>query len=604
MAASDPPRAPDMLDRFRRSRRAALRDLGRGGLLAALGTAAGTAARLIAADSVPAQTPKPADALDPDTTDSVTRALWLPATGADSLPAEVVTRLADAKNANRAFGERRAYHLRDLLAQPDSFLPSYERRYTTLLDFCDALSPHQAYAMSGLLGADKTRGYAQLAAPADLRFPQAHGMALGTQTGWYFLVGSCWDRDGAEYGVEFMLFRYALLPPPIARHFGLSDVENQVVELQLGLSRAGEQHVQAKPIVVAGTTGLLDFAGDAIGASLGKNRFHQLDPDRTFPLRAEARGTYEGPDGPVDLGIELTLASGRDVLLQGDAGCSPCCGGVGTHYYSIPDIRLDPATSTLSLGGEQVPLRDGRFWFDHQWSTGLGGGAPRTEVLRAATSLSPSAPEGWDWFMAQFDDDRQLTLAAAHTIENRAFYFQTGATPPGTMTAPVTGKFIDHDGSVRDVSGSLVVDEWIRSEDSPDPSRYWPTGTWYPNRWVFELAADLPAEARTFTMTPVVQSGQSGFFANGAQYSEGAVELRDGGGTIVGRGFAESVDYADTTANVLALAGLPVTAEMLALFQAQHPTPALAAESAAYVAAHADELAAALESCLGLAPES
>ena len=589
-----------MLIRHRPTRRATLRTISRGGLLAAVNAVAGPSARF----SRPAAAHAVAESLDPDTADSITRALWLPESGIDRLPADVVARLADPKNANRAFGERMAYRLRELLAHPDTFLPSYEQRYQTLLTFCDTLSPHQAYAMSGLLGGDKSRGFAQLAAPADLRFPAAHGMALQTETGWYFLVGSCWDRAGAEYGVEFMLFRYALLPPPIARHFGLSDAENQVMELQFGVTRVGERHLQAKPIVVAGTTGLLGFATDAIGASLGKNAFQQLDPHSTFPLRVQARGTYDGPDGPLDLSIDLTLDSGRDPLLQGADGCSPCCGGVGTHYYSIPNIRLDPAASTLTLRGEEIALGDGRFWFDHQWSNGLGGGAPRSAALRAATNLAPAAPEGWDWFMAQFDDNRQLTFAAQHTNENRAFYYQTGPTPPGTMTATVAGKYIERDGSAQDVTGEMTVAEWIRSEDTPDPAQYWPTNAWYPNHWSFRLDPALPDEVRTFTMTPIVKSGQSGFFASGEQYSEGAVELRDADGTVVGRGFAESVDYADATSNVLALAGLPVTAEMIALFQTEEPTATLAAESAAYVAAHADELADALETCLGLTPGS
>src|SRR5215212_2901945 len=269
--------ARSILGRYRSSRRTALRDLGRCGAAAAF-SAFGTLPRSAGA----ATTRNTMDGLDPDTEDSIARALWLPEPRAGHVPPEVLTRLADPKNANRAFGERMAFRLRALLAQPDSFLPDYEQRYTTLLDYCDTLSPHQAYAMSSsLLGGDKTRDYAQLAAPADLRFPQANGMALETETGWYFLVGSCRDRDGAEYGVEFMLFRYALLPLPTARHFGLSAVENQVLELHLGLSTMGGRHYQAKPIIVAGTTGLLEFATDAIGASLGKNTFHQVHPDRT-----------------------------------------------------------------------------------------------------------------------------------------------------------------------------------------------------------------------------------------------------------------------------------------------------------------------------------
>lgn len=64
-------------------------------------------------------------------------------------------------------------------------------------------------------------------------------------------------------------------------------------------------------------------------------------------------------------------------------------------------------------------------------------------------------------------------------------------------------------------------------------------------------------------MAPIVRTGQSGFFASGAEYSEGAVYLEDGQGRRICRGFAESVSYANTTANMFRLAGLPDTPETL-----------------------------------------
>jgi hypothetical protein len=68
-------------------------------------------------------------------------------------------------------------------------------------------------------------------------------------------------------------------------------------------------------------------------------------------------------------------------------------------------------------------------------------------------------------------------------------------------------------------------------------------------------------------MIPIVQEGQSGFFASGAQYSEGAVYLEDEQGQRIGRGFAESVVYANTTRNIIKLAALPDTPEMLELIK-------------------------------------
>ena len=581
------------------TRRGTLGAAGAGLLAAAM---AGRAPRA-AAQATPVATPTADPAatldLDPLTLRQIAQALWLPAATFDELPAEVRAAISAPRNSNAAGGERIRYYLRNLLDYPDSFTPDYSQRYRTLLDYADSLSPHQAYVYTGFLGADKTRGFDELTAPADLQFPAAHAMHLGTQVEWYFAVGSAWDTAGQEYGIELMFFRYALLPPAIAGQLGLTDTENQVVELQLAISVAGDRHYQATPLVVAGTTGLLRFAEGEIGAALGRNVFAQASSDATFPLRITGRGWDESEASPLMLGLDLTFATGRDELLQGVDGCAPCCGGIGTQYYSIPNLELDPTASTIWLGDKEITLARGAFWFDHQWGNGLGGGNPRSDVLRAATLLSPSALSGWDWFMAQFTDNQQVTLAALHTEANEAFYFQTGPTAPGVMVAPAVGKLMDAAGTVTDVSGTLTVDQWIRADDTPNPALFWPTYTWYPNHWRFDLA-DAPAAVASFSMTPIVTTGQSAFFANGAQYSEGAVVLHDASGAEVGRGFAESVNYADTTLNKLALAGMPVTVELATVMGPVAPGLGLEAEAAIYAATHETELKAALGMCIGL----
>lgn len=238
----------------------------------------------------------------------------------------------------------------------------------------------------------------------------------------------------------------------------------------------------------------------------------------------------------MEIDIDLTLESTKDYFFQGDEGCLPSVGGVGTLYYSMPNLRLDSTKSWLALDGEKVELDSGKFWYDHQWTTGLGpSGSPRVAVLRAAGNLAKPGPGGWDWFMAQFDDDREITVAAMHLNDNLAFYEQTGADPPGTMSAPLVGKFIDLDGKARDLQGTLQVTEWKKSDRSPDPDQYPVTHTWYPDHWVFTFGDDVPEEMRSFHMVPIVDTGQAGFFASGAQYSEGAVYLEDGQGRHIGR---------------------------------------------------------------------
>lgn len=592
-------RLPKLISDLSVSRRAALAQLGATGL-AALGLTARTG-QVSAQDATPpanAEAQALLDALDPDTRDSLARALWNHELRAKDLSAETLAGILDAKNGNQAFGQRMQVRLLELMATPVSFLPGDEECYAALLPYCTSLSPHQAYVMTNLLGPETSQGYAPIPAQADLQFPRTNAMQLDSQTGWYFFVGSCTARDGSEYGIELMFFRYALLPPALADQFGLSDAENQVVEMHCAVSKAGERHYQAKPILVAGTTGLLTFSPDGLGASVGRNSIRSLQPDRVFPVQIRAWGQDDGADELVELAIDLTIASGRGYLLQGVDGCTPCCDGVGTLYYSIPNLQLDPAASTLTLRGEQVALTSGTFWFDHQW--GMLSAIPRSAVLRAANNLQPPSPGGWDWFEAQFIGNRQITCYSGHSDALRDYYFQTGLHPPGVMHVPVSGKYMDAAGTTHSITGTLDVTGWIRSEKSPAPADYPSTLTWYPNRWEFQFGPEVPEDIRSFIMEPIVSGGQSGFFANGEQYSEGAVYLRDAAGNDIGRGFAESVSYADTLPNRLKLAGLPVSEEMETLFRDYAPSEALKVASQAYLVLHAQELQEIAGTCLGV----
>ncbi|WP_048190791.1 lipocalin-like domain-containing protein [Methanobacterium sp. SMA-27] len=503
------------------------------------------------------------DKLDEETKDNIAKALWMREFNAEEISDELFRGLGSEKNSNENFGDRMQYLLKEKINNPDSFTPNYKDVYGTLIKNSSSLSPHQAYAMTFFLGMDSSKGYKAIPGKADFKLLQDDAPQWDYQLGWHFIVGSCMGDNGKEYGVQFMFWQYALLPPEIAKHFGLSDIENQIIELHLAVSEAGGEHYRSKPILIAGTTGLVDFKNNPFEYTFGKNKIRSLSEDSTFPMQIKGWGVDLDPDSQSEIEVDITLTQTKEYLLQGKDGCDPCCGGVGTLYYSVPNLRVDPDKSTLRINEEEIALKSGKFWYDHQWCNGMiPAGNPRVKVLRAANNMNEKATGGWDWFMAQFKGNRELTMASVHSHDMLQFLNQTGPNPPKIMEAEVSGKYIDENNNSKKIKGQIKITEWIRSVKSQDPDLYPPTNTWYPQKWEFSFGEDIPEDIQNFVMIPIVSGGQSGFFGNGLHYSEGAVYLKDNEGNSLGRGFAESTGYADPLLNRLKLAGLPATEEM------------------------------------------
>ncbi len=292
------------------------------------------------------------DALDPDTKDAIARALW---TTSDALtvadiPPDALSQILGPKNSTTSFGLRMGARLLELIAQPDSFVQSYSPRLEELATVAQSLTAHQAYLLSNLIGPEQSRGFPPIPTQANFQFPERNAADLTSLVGWYFFVGSAIAEDGQEYGIEMMFFRASLIPPDLAHSLEFSDVENQIVELHFAIAKAGDRHYQAKPIAVAGTTGLLTFEADKLGATMGKNTITSTDGD-VYPIRLQAWGQDDGEISPVQFSMDITFTGGKGYLLQGDDGCSPCCDGVGTLYYSIPGLALDPEVSNLTIDG-------------------------------------------------------------------------------------------------------------------------------------------------------------------------------------------------------------------------------------------------------------
>jgi predicted secreted hydrolase len=477
-------------------------------------------------------------------------------------------------NSDAAFGERMQYRLNALLANPYPFLPPYNTRYQTLLQYSSSLTPQQAYAMSMLLGGDCTHYYPEMPNTAELQFPKVNAWQPTAQTGWYYYAGHCTGKDGKTYGVLFMTFGNALLPPLIAAACGLDDTQNQLIDMQLGITVEGGRFYQADPVVTAGTSGEVSFS-DALALHAGPCSVSSTQPGKLFPLNIKAKGVDRSGAVPTELEIDFTFTSGKGYLPQGLDGACPLVAGVGTRYYSIPGLVLDAATSTLKIGGETIALESGIFWMDHQWGLGmLPAGSPAYPVMQAAANVSAAPPPGWDFFAINLDNGAALTLSSLHTTAAcAAFINQTGPNSPGTMTVQVAGKYMDVFNTVFDVSGTLAISDWRKTDSTPNPAKYHNTPTWVPHGGSFTLLEGVvPEKYRSFTLEHICESAQCLWYGAGLRYVEAAVIVRGKDNEKLGAGYQEAVGYPNPLTSILSLAGMPATPEILALF-GPHPLP-------------------------------
>jgi Lipocalin-like domain/CrtC N-terminal lipocalin domain len=324
-----------------------------------------------------------------------------------------------------------------------------------------------------------------------------------------------------------------------------------------------------------------------------------------FPIELRAWGVDRTETNPVEIEMNLFLNQTKDngYVLNGDEGLAPSCGGVGTLYYSVTNLKLTPTLSWLKVNGKKYSLTKGKLWYDHQWATGfMPAGNVRSDVMRAGKNTQEKKLDGWDWMEIQFDDDTEINLSALHSVANSRFYEQTGDTPPGTMVADAYGVYVDKAGATIQVTGKMTVSKWIKSTKSH--GQYQASQTWYPNRAdiILDAKINLPVEKRTFSMIPIVETGQQGFFAAGYEYSEGAVYIEQNG-IRTGRGFLEAPGYDLGIKQNLRLAGLPDTAEMLRILNtSQQPSADLIKQSQQFLAIkeNADRLIQEGQACRGV----
>jgi len=187
---------------------------------------------------------------------------------------------------------------------------------------------------------------------------------------WWYYSGRLSADDGAQFGVEAVIFH---VPPlPIGLPVELWTAHYAVIDVETG-------QFQYDQVVVAGPHGAALVPGKGFDLNTPLIQMHGED-GRDFIEAAFRQGDYA---------LNLALQDTRGAVLHGGDGYVPHGSSGRSFYYSRP--RMD-ASGTLQVGDTLHDV-SGEMWFDRQWGRDLN---------------DPHL--AWNWYSIRLDDGTDIML--------------------------------------------------------------------------------------------------------------------------------------------------------------------------------------------------
>lgn len=352
------------------------------------------------------------------------------------------------------------------------------RLFALFLFFLPAMAAAQGFAGLGT-GAE---GFAVPKPGVSPAFPADHGPHPDYRIEWWYVTANLRGADGADYGVQWTLFRSALAPGETGGW-----TSPQVWMGHAALTGAARHHVSERL-----ARGGIGQAGVSLGGA-GEAPFSAWIDDwrmRARPGGGDALSALDLAATGKDFAYELKLDAEGPLVLQGENGYSvKSPAGQASYYYSQPFYRVE---GRLTLPQGEVAVT-GRAWFDHEWSS---------QPLSADQS-------GWDWFSLHMESGEKLM----------AF-------------------------RLRDKGGGFSSATWISADGRPEPLppgalKLTPlatasvAGRTVPVEW----RVDVPARGFSVTTAPL---NRQAWMATRFPYWEGPVRFT---GSHAGEGYLEMTGY-------------------------------------------------------------
>ncbi|MEM6971894.1 MAG: lipocalin-like domain-containing protein [Pseudomonadota bacterium] len=280
------------------------------------------------------------------------------------------------------------------------------------------------------LGAAQDNGFAEVRPDRPISLPADHGAHPDFRIEWWYVTANLKGPDGADYGLQWTLFRSALAPEGSeegwqARQFWMAHAAVTSADTH----RSAERFAR-------GGVGQAGVTHPPFEAWIDDWRFAHLGDgsgDAFSPLVMTARSD--------DFAYDLELSAEAPEVLQGEAGYSVKSElGQASHYFSQPFFHI---RGTIVIDGVETEVT-GRAWMDREWST-----QPLVETQT-----------GWDWFALRFDEDNALMVYRLRHDDRDAYVTGNWLTADGRSERLAPGEIEMTALEITEVKGRDVPTHW------------------------------------------------------------------------------------------------------------------------------------------------
>lgn len=381
------------------------------------------------------------------------------------------------------------------------------------------LTLQQALVVSNLLGEYASLGFPKVKKP--LQFPEADAIQFGFQAGWHGFMGTYVTKEGNEIGMMYNVTTYTLVSKDVADRNKWTDLDNTLVSIQGNvIDKNAKKFYHVEPNVYQGSASNITIQSNPFYIKITDPKkenvilteYKSLQPDNLYPMQT----TFAIPEFGIDMSLLMRDPQGR--FLQGDEGCFPCTFGMGTLYYSHPNLR---ASGTIKMPQKTYLIDSSNeihFWMDHEWGNFYKNFDNFfARIILNVVEYKKPINLNWLWFGFQFDDGVSLAVASFHPVGKIEY-----------STHDPRAQKVTPDNKKTFTEVNIEVSKTETSE----------TDVLYPVEWIITF------EEKKYTVKSLIPDRAFvNPWINAGEASEARVDIFDEHGDKVGVGSAESMGY-------------------------------------------------------------